>query len=121
MQNKSKIGMAISGILGSLSIVKAIYASGGILNMFSIGCNVACGVAHLENYEKSKDLIIKLKQKLKDAIKLNNEINTFIDQLIKELDERKKKEIYKLYEFETSEKELNQKKKETPNTIKLDI
>lgn len=121
MQYKSKIGMVISGILGSLSIGKAIYAAGGILNMFSIGSNIASGVTHLENYEKSKDLIIKLKQKLKDAIKLNNEINIFIDQLIKELDERKKKEIYKLYEFETSEKELNQKKKETPKTIKLDI
>lgn len=91
MQYKSKIGMVISGILGSLSIGKAIYAAGGILNMFSIGSNIASGVTHLENYEKSKDLIIKLKQKLKDAIKLNNEINIFIDQLIKELDERKKK------------------------------
>lgn len=120
MQNKSKIGMVISAILGSLGIGKAIYAAGGIINMFSIGFNVAGGVVHLENYERSKDIIIKLEQRLNKAIHLSNEINTFIDKLVKELEKRKKKEIYKLYEFEASEKELNQKKKEEPMIIKLD-
>jgi len=120
IQNQSKIGMIISGILGVLGIGKAIYAAGGILNILSIGSNVVSGVAHLENYAKSKDIVIKLEQRLNKAIQLNNEINKFIDQLVMELEKRKKKEISKFFEFEESEKELNQKKKEKPKTFKLD-
>ena len=120
IQNKSKIGMIISGILGVFCIGKAIYGAGGILNIFSIGSNVVSGVVHLENYAKSKDIVIKLEQRLNEAIQLSNEINTFIDQLVKELEKRKEKEIYKIFEFEKLEKELNQKKKEEPKTVKLD-
>lgn len=120
MQNKSKTGIIFSAILGVLSIGKLIFGGDVISNAISLGFNTFSGVTHIANYEKSEDLIKQFQIRLNKAIKLNDEINEFIDKLVKELEKRKKKEIPKFLDFEIMEKELNEIKKEKPKTIKLD-
>lgn len=121
MQNKSKTGMIFSALFGTWTIGKLLLSGGGIVNMVSLGFNAFSGVTHYANYEKSEDLIKKFQIRLEKAIKLNNEINEFIDKLVNALEKRKKKEIPKFLEFEVLEKKLNEEKKEKPKTIKLDI
>jgi len=121
MQNKSKIGMIFSAVLGVLSFGKLFFGGGGITNMVSLGFNAFSGVTHLANYEKSEDLIKQFQIRLNNAKQLNGEINEFIDKLVNALEKRKKKEIPKFLDLEMKEKELNEIKKEEPKTIKFDI
>ena len=94
---QSIAGMAISFGFGLLNIGGGILSIGKnvfnlVTNGISAGVNVFGGAQHFINYEKSKDLLDKLNDKLERAINFWKEMNKFIDDLVKKL-RKKEKEI----------------------------
>ena len=116
IKKQSLLGMGVSTILSFFSIRP--FLNGSLLNTISLGMNCISGYNHFSNYEKSKDLIIKLNQRLEDAKKQSEEINKFCDQLMNELEKRRKK-IPNTYTFQKLQYELEQEKKKKSESFEI--